>query len=140
MTLVEIVAARLREAFPTRAVFEFAIPTKSANGGVPPPPRCYIVSANVGDEESSTMADAKDLRSPVLWVRATSLREDPWTAANEASNWAADAREALRGFRPTIGRTAWKLDHLVSAQPFSETGLPDSSWSATEQWLALHQL
>lgn len=139
MTLVEVVAARLREVFPARVTFEWAIPTKSANGGVEPPKRCYIVSANVGDEESSTMADARDVRSPVLWVRCVSERESPDMAAREVARWASDARDALRGFVPLVGRMAWALDHLVSSQPFPESGLPDSSWSATEQWLAQHQ-
>ena len=139
MTLVEVVAARLREAFPSRAVYPWAVPTRSANGGVEPASSCYIVSANVGGEESSTMADARDVRSPVLWVRATSLQSSPDMAARTVGRWAADARDVLRGFVPLVGRMAWALDHLVSSQPFPESGLPDSSWSATEQWLAQHQ-
>jgi hypothetical protein len=138
VTLVEVVAARLREVFPVRVTFEWAVPNKMPDGTATPP-RFYIVSANVGEEDSSSLADARDVRSPVLWVRAVSQREDPQMAAREAARWAADARDALRGFVPMVGRMAWALDHLVSSQPFSESGLPGSSWSATEQWLAQHQ-
>jgi hypothetical protein len=138
VTLVEVVAARLREAFPARVTFEWAVPNKMPDGSATPP-RCYIVSANVGDEESATVADERGVRSPVLWVRCVSQRESPDMAAREVARWAADARDALRGFVPMVGRMAWALDHLVSSQPFSESGLPGSSWSATEQWLAQYQ-
>ncbi len=138
MTLVEAVAARLRARFPARVTLEWAVPNKMPDGS-PVPRLFWIVSANVGDEESSTMAGARDVRSPVLWVRSVSQHSDPQRAAHEVSLWAEDARDALRGFSPSIGRMSWALDHLVSSQPFSESGLPDSSWSATEQWLAQFQ-
>ena len=138
MTVVDVVAARLRVAFPSRVVFERAVPNKMPDGSAVPP-RFYIVSSNVGDEASSTMADARDLRTPMLWVRCVSRREDPQTAADEVSWWAEGAREALRGLRPAVGRVAWRLNHQVSSQPFRDEGLPESTWLATEQWLAPYQ-
>ena len=135
MTLVEIVAARLRAAFPSRSAFEWAVPNKMPDGAAVPP-RFYIVSANIGAEDSLDLSGASDLREPVLWVRCVSRREDPQTAAHEVLLWASGARDALRDLRAPLGSGLVELDHLVSSQPFRDEGLPESTWLATEQWLA----
>jgi hypothetical protein len=97
------------------------------------------VSSNVGGEDSTDLSNAKDLRTPMLWVRCVSRREDPQTAADEVSWWAEGARDALRDLREPLGDGLVELDHQVSSQPFRDEGLPESTWLATEQWLAEYQ-
>lgn len=118
---------------PSRTVYEYGVPDG------PLPLRYLVVRGNEGGEESSTVADARDLRSPAVWVTSVSRNADPALAAREASWGAGRARDALRGWRPPLGRAAWKLASELSQPASRDESIPETTFFAVEQFSALHQ-
>ena len=133
MSAVDAVKARLESLIPSRTVYANAIPDGTL------PTRYLVVYGNVGGEESSTMCDARDLRSPSIWVHSIARSDKPEVAAREAAWGAKAVRDALRGFRPSLGRVAWKAVAEVSQPPRRSESLPATAFYAVEQFSIQYQ-
>ena len=93
---------------PSRTVYRHAVPDA-------PAARYVVVRSNLGEDEATNFGDKADTRTPVVWVTSVSTGREQ-QAADEAMWGAEKARDALIGWRPSIGSQRWKPVH-VSSQP-----------------------
>lgn len=131
--IVPPVAARLRIAVPSRTVYEHGVPAGDL------PSRYLLVTASAGETSSTNAADVADRRSPVVFVTSVSRDGVALVAAREAAWGAAVSVDAMADWRPQIGVATWKPVHISSLPPRSDDDLPDSAWSAVEQWSLVYQ-
>jgi len=104
-----------------------------------------ILSSTIGVSSSSNLADGIDRRSPVLFV--TSVASAPASAGVTESNLADSVRWALRkaadalaGWRPTVGRATFAVEHVVSDRPIRDRDVPGLLvMAATDQFLFQYQ-
>lgn len=85
------------------------------------------------------MCDAQDLRSPSIWVHSVSRSSNPDVASREAGWGAKAARDALRGFRPSLGRVSWKFRAEVSQPPRRDEAISATTFYAVEQFSIQYQ-
>lgn len=122
--LVEAVAARIESVVSTnRTVYRHAVPDAPAT-------RYIVVRSNIGEDESANFGDVIDTRSPVVWVTSVASATTDQTngaaqAAAEAMWGAEKARDALMGWRSTIGAQRWKPVHLTSQPVARDDDRPD---------------
>mgnify|MGYP003588834947 FL=1 len=126
MTLVEVVAARLRAHVTSRTVFEFAVPDG------PLPTAYLLVRATPASERATRMTDTTD---HVMWtVRVLSVARhvDPFKAARTADVGSSMARTALRDYRPLLG--PWRMRFELSADAYRDESLPETTFVAAIQY------
>ena len=86
------------------------------------------------------MCDGIDMREPVVWVTSVVRHGDGQFAASECDASSLRVRDALRGWRPTLGRTNWKCRHTGLSRPGSRNeSLPETTYTAVEGFTLLHQ-
>lgn len=126
LELVDLVEARLLAFIPSREVFPHAVPDGTL------PPRYLFVYSAEGDEWSSRVVGDPNIQTPYLWVTSVSRNNAPQVAAREANWGAAEARKALRGFRPDDG---WILKATgVSMPAIRNESLAATTFYAVEQF------
>ena len=123
--LAEVVAAHLETT--GRTVYRSAVPDD-------PPARYLVVRSSVGTDESVDLGDSQALRSAVVTVTSVSTNTLDATAAAEAMWGAEKAHDALRGWRPSIGRAAWKPVPIASQEPIRDESLSTTTYYAVERW------
>lgn len=105
----------------------------------PLPQRYIVVWGAPGDESASTVSDATDMREPVAWVTSVCRFPDGQFAATEVNASSARVRDALRDWRPSLGRVSWKCRNVSSGAGRRDESLPDTVFSAVEGFTALYQ-
>jgi hypothetical protein len=126
--LVDSVATRIESVVgAARTVYRGEVPDS-------PSARYLVVRSNIGTDESVDLGDSQTLRSATVWVTSVSRNDNPVTAHDEAVWGAEKAHDALKGWRPTIGRAAWKPVSLSSSEPTRDDSLPDTVYSTFERW------
>jgi hypothetical protein len=131
--LVDLVVSRLEAQVSTkRTVYSLAVPSQ-------PVARYLVVWAPVGADESLDLADTQSLRSADVTVTSVSRNTKPEEAAREALAGLEFAHAALLGWRPSLGRSAWKPEPVSSQPPRRDDDLPDTTFYAVEQWRFRYQ-
>jgi hypothetical protein len=126
--LAELVAERIESVVgAARAVCRGAVPDS-------PPARYIVVRSSVGTDESVDLADSQNVRSAVVTVTSVSVNSDDNVAADEALWGAEKAHDALKGWRPGVGRAAWKPVPLASSEPARDESLPTTTYFTVERW------
>lgn len=118
--LVEAVASRVESVVgAARTVYRHVVPDAPAQ-------QYIVIRSNIGEDESLNLADVTNLRTPVVWVTSVSSG-DELQAATEALWGSEKARDALMGWRPTVGTQAWKPVHLSSQPVTRDDDRPDAT-------------
>src|SRR5690606_9051291 len=92
-----------------------------------------------GDESASTTSSATDMREPDAWVTSVCRYPDARFAASEVSESSVRVRDALRAWRPPLGRANWKCRNGLSGDPRRDESIPATTYTSVEQCTALHQ-
>jgi len=126
--LTEAVAARIESVTgANRVVYRGAVPEA-------PAARYLVVRSNVGTDESVDLGDSQAMRSATVTVTSVSRNGSGQAAAGEAMWGAEKAHAALHGWRPTLGRAAWKPVVIASQEPTRDGSLPETVYFAVERW------
>ena len=104
-----------------------------------------VLSSTIGVASSESLAGSIDRRSPVLFVTSVASA-DLNTGVTESQlgdsvRWALrKASDALAGWRPTVGRATFAIEHVVSDRPIRDRDVPGLLvMAATDQYLYQYQ-
>jgi hypothetical protein len=125
---VEAVAVQIESLTGTaRTVYRNAVPDGPAGSFI-------VVRSNIGEDESVDLGDSQALRAATVTVTSASTNDRDQDAATAAMWGMEKAHAALHGWRPTIGRAAWKPVLLSSLEPTNDESLPTTTYYAVERW------
>ena len=132
-TFVDAIADRLVGRVDGWQVYKHGVPDGTL------PARYVVVWGIPGDESASTTSSATDMREPVAWVTSVCRYPDARFAASEVSESSVRVRDALRDWRPPLGRANWKCRNGLSGAPRRDESIPATTYATVEQFTALHQ-
>ena len=125
---MEAVAVQIESLTGTaRTVYRNAVPDAPAASYI-------VVRSNIGEDESVDLGDSQAMRSATVTVTSASTNDRDQDAATAAMWGMEKAHASLHGWRPTIGRAAWKPVLLSSLEPTNDESLPTTTYYGVERW------